>query len=86
MNEHLFAVSLASDKALTLPPRIMWQIAIRDGQVSSPEEEAANFSAASLLLILPLVMLGTLVRRVLGRSVPGVGRQLRREFTLRCQR
>ncbi len=66
MNEYLFAVYLATDRASTLPPWIAGQIAIREGQVASPEEEWANFSAASVLLILPLLLFGGLVRRVLG--------------------
>lgn len=68
MNEYLFAAYLATDHAMTLPPWIVGQMAIKEGQVASPEEEWANFSAASVLLILPLLLLGGFVRRVLGRT------------------
>lgn len=68
MNEYLFAAYLASDQAMTLPPWIAGQIAIREGQVASPEEEWANFSAASVLLIAPLLLFGGFVQRVLGRT------------------
>ncbi len=68
MNEYLFAAYLATDKAMTLPPWIAGQIAIREGQVASPEEEWANFSAASVLLIAPLLLFGGFVQRVLGRT------------------
>ncbi len=67
MNEYLLAVYLASDQAMTLPPWIAGQMSIREGQVASPDEEWANFSAASLLLILPLMLFAGLAQRVLGR-------------------
>ena len=54
---------------MTMPPWIVGQIAIKEGQVASPAEEWANFSASAVLLILPLLAFAGLVQRVLSHAV-----------------
>ena len=67
MNEYLFSAYLATDHAMTLTPWIAGQLSIKEGQVASADEDIAHFSAASVLLILPLLAFGGFVRRVLSR-------------------
>ena len=69
MNEYLLAAYLATSHAMTLPPWIVGQIAIKEGQVASPAEEWANVSASAVLLILPLLAFAGLVQRVLSHAV-----------------
>lgn len=68
MNEYLFSAYLATDHAMTLTPWIAGQLSIKEGQVASADEDIAHFSAASVLLILPLLAFGGFVRRVLSRT------------------
>jgi multiple sugar transport system permease protein len=67
-NEYLFAAYLASDRAMTLPPWLVGQLSMKEAQVGSEAEEVARFSAATLLMALPLLVVTGFVQRVLART------------------
>ena len=66
-NEYLFAAYLTSDHALTLPPFLAGQMSMREAQVGSEAEEWARFSAATVVIALPLLALTGLALRSLRR-------------------
>jgi multiple sugar transport system permease protein len=67
-NEYLFAAFLASDHAMTLPPWLVGQMSIKEAQTGSEAEEWANFSAATVLMAAPLLVVTGFVQRVLART------------------
>ncbi len=66
-NESLFAGYLTSDHAITLPPFLEGQMSMKEAQVAGEAEEWARFSAATVLLVTPLLALATFVQRALGK-------------------
>jgi multiple sugar transport system permease protein len=66
-NEYLFAALLAGDHAMTLPPWAVGQLSMKEAQVGGDGEEWANFSAATLVIILPVLACTGIVQRFLGR-------------------
>ena len=67
-NEYLFAVSLASDHALTLPPWMVGQLSMKEAQVGGEAEEIGRLSAAAVIMIVPPLALTALARELLARS------------------
>jgi multiple sugar transport system permease protein len=68
-NEYLFAAHLATDQAQTLPPWAVGQLSMKEAQVGGGAEELAHLSAATILMILPVLAFAALVQKQLGRSV-----------------
>lgn len=66
-NEYLFAAYLAADQAMTVPPWMAGQLSLKEAQTGGDAEEWANLSAATLLMIAPLLVFTGLVQRVLSR-------------------
>jgi ABC-type glycerol-3-phosphate transport system permease component len=66
-NEYLFATNLAADRAATLPPFLVGQMSMKEAQTGSETEEWSHFSAAAMLMILPVVVFVSLVQKWLGR-------------------
>jgi multiple sugar transport system permease protein len=66
-NEYLFAAYLAGDRAMTLPPFLVGQMSIKEAQVGGDGQEWAQFSAATMLMVVPLLACSTVVQRALGR-------------------
>jgi multiple sugar transport system permease protein len=68
-NEQVLANALTSSQALTLPPFLEGQMSIKEAQVAGEAEEWSRFSAATILLLLPLLVPLGLVQRALSKSV-----------------
>jgi multiple sugar transport system permease protein len=66
-NEYLYAAYLAGDRAMTLPPFLVGQMSIKEAQIGSEAEEWAHFSAATILMTVPLLACTAPVLRVLSR-------------------
>jgi multiple sugar transport system permease protein len=67
-NEYLFAVHLGSNHALTLPPYLVGQMSMKEAQVGSEGEEWSRLSAATVLMVLPMLIVSRWAQRVLGRT------------------
>ena len=67
-NEYLFAVTLSSDHALTLPPWMVGQLSMKEAQVGGGPEEVAHLSAAATLMFAPLLIFATFIIRQLGKA------------------
>ena len=65
-NEYLFAAVLATDHAMTLPPWAVGQLSMKEAQAGGEAEEWAHLSAATVLMVLPLLGFTALVQRALG--------------------
>ena len=70
-NEYLVAAYLTSDHALTLPPFLVGQMSMKEAQIAGEAEEWAQFSAASVLMVAPLLLGAGWLQRQLGRSLRG---------------
>ena len=66
-NEYLFAVELASNNAMTLPPWITAQMSIKEAQVGGDGLEWSRLSAAITLMLVPVLVLAGFVQRFMGR-------------------
>jgi multiple sugar transport system permease protein len=66
-NEYLFAAHLSYDRAMTLPPWMVGQISMKEAQAGSEAEEWAHLSAATVLMVLPVLACTAAVQRVLSR-------------------
>jgi multiple sugar transport system permease protein len=66
-NEYLFAAYLAGNNAMTLPPFLVGQMSIKEAQVGGEAEEWARFSAATLVMIMPLLACTVFAQRLLSR-------------------
>jgi multiple sugar transport system permease protein len=66
-NEYLFAAYLTSDKVSTLPPWVVGQMSIKEGQVGDEGDAWSQLSAAIIFMVMPLLACTALVQRVLGR-------------------
>jgi multiple sugar transport system permease protein len=67
-NEYILAVFLTSDNALTLPPFLMGQMSVKEAAAGAESQEWGKFSAASIIMVLPVMALTgaalTLLRRL----------------------
>lgn len=68
-NEYLFAAYLATDHAMTLPPWLVGQLSIKEAQIGGEAEDWARFSAATVLMMAPLLVFAGLAQRVIGRAI-----------------
>jgi multiple sugar transport system permease protein len=68
-NEYVFAATLAGNTAMTMPPFLVGQMSMKEAQVGGEAEEWAQFSAAAMLLAIPLLATTSLVQKALGRTV-----------------
>ncbi len=66
-NEYLFAAYLTSTQAATLPPWMIGQMSIKEAQVGSDAEEWPQLSAATILMVTPLLAGTALAQRFLSR-------------------
>lgn len=64
-NEYLFAAYLASNNAMTLPPWMVGQLSMKEAAVGGGAEEWAQLSAATVLMVLPLIVCTTFALRAL---------------------
>ena len=63
-NEYLFAVYLTSDHALTLPPWMVGQLSLKEAQTGGGAEELANLAAATIVMMLPALVLATFIQNI----------------------
>lgn len=63
-NEYLIATYLTSDQALTLPPWMVGQLSLKEAQVGGGAEEVAHLSAATIVMILPVLALVTFIQNI----------------------
>jgi multiple sugar transport system permease protein len=68
-NEYILAVFLTSDHALTLPPFLMGQMSVKEAAAGAESHEWGNFSAATIIMVLPVVALTGAVLTLL-RKLP----------------
>lgn len=68
-NEYVFAATLTTNYAITMPPFLVGQMSMKEAQVGSEAEEWARFSAAALLMVVPLLATTAFVQRALTRTV-----------------
>ncbi len=68
-NEYLFAAYLTADQALTLPPWAVGQLSLKEAQIGGEAVEWAHLSAATLLAMMPALLLSALVQTWLARSI-----------------
>jgi multiple sugar transport system permease protein len=66
-NEYLFAAFLTVDQAMTMPPWLAAQISVRVAQVGGDTLEQVQLSAATILLIAPVLIGAGLIQRFVGR-------------------
>ena len=64
-NEYLFAATLTSDYALTLPPWMVGQLSMKEAQTGGGAEEVAQLAAAAVFMALPVVLLTIFAQRSL---------------------
>jgi multiple sugar transport system permease protein len=66
-NEYLFAAFLTSDHALTLPPWMVGQLSMKEAQTGGGAEEVAHLAAATVLMIVPVLVFTVIVQKSLTR-------------------
>jgi multiple sugar transport system permease protein len=66
-NEYMFAAYLATDHAMTVPTWLIGQMSIKEAQIGSEAEEWAHFSAATVLMLLPVIAFSGLIQRLLAK-------------------
>lgn len=62
-NEYLFAAILTGDHAMTLPPWLVGQVSTKEAQVGEDTAQWPNLSAATLLMLVPVIACGVFVQR-----------------------
>ena len=72
-NEYPYAAILTTDHALTLPPYLVGQMAVRE-QMASTEPQWGYFSVVIVLMVAPLVLGSGVLQRLLARSFVGQAR------------
>lgn len=65
-NEYLFAAYLTSEHALTLPPWMVGQISYKEAQVGGEPEEWGRLSAATVVMVVPVLLFAAIAQRALG--------------------
>jgi multiple sugar transport system permease protein len=69
-NEYFFAAYLTTNQASTLTPWMVGQLSIKEAQVGGGPEEWAHLSAATILMVAPLVLFaGVAMRFLASRSI-----------------
>jgi multiple sugar transport system permease protein len=66
-NEYYLAVHLAGDKAMTLPPFLVGQMSIKEAQVGGDGDEWPQFSAATMIAVIPLLAVTGFAQTALSR-------------------
>jgi multiple sugar transport system permease protein len=66
-NEYFFAVYLTTNTASTLTPWMVGQLSIKEAQVGGGPEEWSHLSAATVLMVTPLLLFASVAMRVLYR-------------------
>jgi multiple sugar transport system permease protein len=66
-NEYFFAAYLTTNHAATLTPWMVGQLSLKEAQIGGEPEEWAHLSAATVLMVAPLLLFAATVQRVLGR-------------------
>lgn len=66
-NEYLFAAYLATNHAMTVPTWLIGQLSIKEAQIGSEAEEWAHFSAATILMLVPVVAFAGLAQRFMAK-------------------
>jgi multiple sugar transport system permease protein len=69
-NEYILAVFLTSDNALTLPPFLMGQMSVKEAAAGAESQEWGKFSAASIIMVLPVMALTGFALSLLRRLPP----------------
>jgi multiple sugar transport system permease protein len=64
-NEYLFAAYLTTNHASTLTPWMVGQLSIKEAQVGGEPEEWAHLSAATVLMVTPLLLFSSVAMRML---------------------
>jgi multiple sugar transport system permease protein len=68
-NEYLFAAILTTEHASTLTPWMVGQLSIKEAQVGGEPEEWAHLSAATVVMVTPLLLFsGVALRMLAGRA------------------
>lgn len=68
-NEYLFAAILTTNHASTLTPWMVGQLSLKEAQVGGEPEEWAHLSAATVLMVTPLVLFSSVAMRMLSRHI-----------------
>jgi multiple sugar transport system permease protein len=68
-NEYLFAAFLTTNKAMTLAPWAIGQLSMKEAQVGGEAEEWAHMAAATVFMILPVLLAALLSQRMLSRNL-----------------
>ena len=66
-NEYLFAAILTTNHASTLTPWMVGQLSIKEAQVGGEPEEWAHLSAATVMMVTPLLLFSSIAMRSLAR-------------------
>lgn len=66
-NEYFFAAYLTTNLASTLTPWMVGQLSLKEAQVGGGPEEWAHLSAATVLMVTPLLLFASVAMRVLYR-------------------
>jgi multiple sugar transport system permease protein len=66
-NEYLIAAYLATNHAMTLPPWAVGQLSMKEAQAGGEAEEWAHMSAATVFMMVPVLLAAGYVQRFLGK-------------------
>ena len=73
-NEYLLAAILTTNHASTLTPWMVGQLSLKEAQIGGEPEEWAHLSAATVLMVTPLLLFSTFAMRTLARRSAVAGR------------
>ncbi len=66
-NEYFFAAYLTTNEASTLTPWMVGQLSMKEAQIGGEPEEWAHLSAATVLMVAPLLVFSGMAMRTLSR-------------------
>lgn len=66
-NEYFFAVYLTTSEASTIAPWMVGQLSMKEAQIGGEPEEWAHLSAATVLMVTPLLLFSSIPMRLLAR-------------------
>jgi multiple sugar transport system permease protein len=66
-NEYFFAAYLTTNEASTLTPWMVGQLSMKEAQIGGEPEEWAHLSAATVLMVAPLLVFSGMAMRMLSR-------------------
>jgi multiple sugar transport system permease protein len=66
-NEYFFAAYLTTNEASTLTPWMVGQLSMKEAQIGGEPEEWAHLSAATVLMVTPLLVFSGMAMRMLSR-------------------